>query len=69
MVETAILQQKLFLYKSETNLNSIVIIAFTEVINNIVSALMGAGNKDYSNYCVAEGQKLKLIKIGFYAES
>ena len=37
-------------------LNSIVIIAFTQVMNNIVSVLMGTGNKVYLNYGVAEGQ-------------
>ena len=42
-------------------LNSVVIIAFTQVMNNIVSVLMGTGNKIYLNYGVAEGQNLKLI--------
>ena len=40
-VEITFLQQKLILYISETKLNSIVIIAFTQVMNNIVSVLMG----------------------------
>ena len=44
-------------------LNSIVIIAFTQVMNNIVSVLMGTGNKVYLNYGVAEGQNLKLIRM------
>ena len=30
---------------------------------------MGTGNKVYLNYGVAEGQKLKLIRIGLYAAS
>ena len=38
-------------------------------MNNIVSALLGTGNKVYLNYGVAEGQNLKLIRICFYAES
>ena len=46
-------------------LNSIVIIAFTQVMNNIVSVLMGTGNKVYLNYGVAEGQNLKLIRTAF----
>ena len=46
-------------------LNSIVIIAFTQVMNNIVSVLMGTGNKVYLNYGVAEGQNLKLIRMAF----
>ena len=44
-VEIAVLQQKLFLYLSETKLNSIAIIAFTQVMNKIVSVSMGTGNK------------------------
>ena len=44
-VEIAVLQQKLFLYLSETKLNSIAVIAFTQVMNNIVSVSMGTGNK------------------------
>ena len=44
-------------------LNPIVIIAFTQVMNNIVSVLMGTGNKVYLNYGVAEGQNLKLIRM------
>ena len=44
-VEKAVLQQKLFLYLSETKLNLIAIIAFTQVMNNIVSVSMGTGNK------------------------
>ena len=44
-------------------LNSIVIIAFTQVMNNIVAVLMGTGNKVYLNYGVAEGQNLKLIRM------
>ena len=39
-IEIAVLQQKLFLYLSATKLNSIVIIALTQVMNNIVSVLM-----------------------------
>ena len=46
-------------------LNSIVIIAFTQFMNNIVSVLMGTGNKVYLNYGVAEGQNLKLIRMPF----
>ena len=48
-------------------LNSIVIIAFTQVMNNIVSVLTGTctGNKVYLNYGVAEGQNLKLIRMAF----
>ena len=34
-------------------------------MNNIVSVLMGTGNKVYLNYGVAEGLNLKLIKFGF----
>ena len=34
-------------------------------MNNIVSVLMGTGNKVYSNYGVAEGQNLKLIRMAF----
>ena len=49
----------------KTQLNSIVIIAFTQVLNNIVSVLMGTGNKVYLNYGVAEGQNLKLIRMAF----
>ena len=63
------MQQKLFLYLSETELNSVVIIAFTQVMNTIVTVLMATGHKVYLNYGVAEGQNLKLIRIGFYAES
>ena len=44
---------------------SIVIIAFTQVMNNIVSVLMGTGNKVYLNCEVAEGQNLKLIRMAF----
>ena len=40
-------------------------IAFTQVMNNIVSVLMGTGNKVYLNYGVAEGQNLKLIRMAF----
>ena len=47
------------------NLNSIVIIAFTQVMHNIVSVLMVTGNKVYLNYGVAEGQNLKLIRMAF----
>ena len=52
---------KLFLYFSEKKqqLNSVVIIAFTQVMNNILSVLMGTGNKVYLNYGVAEGAKLE----------
>ena len=32
-------------------------------MNNIVSVLMGTGNKVYLNYGVAGGQNLKLIRI------
>ena len=32
-------------------------------MNNIVSVLMGTGNKVYLNYGVAEVQNLKLIRI------
>ena len=32
-------------------------------MNNIVSVLMGTGNKVYLNYGVAEGQNLKLIRM------
>ena len=46
-------------------LNSIVIVAFTQVMNNILSILMGTGNKVYLNYGVAEGQNLKLIRMAF----
>ena len=46
-------------------LNSIVIIALTQVMNNMVSVLMGTGNKVYLNYGVAEGQNLKLIRMAF----
>ena len=46
-------------------LNSIVIIAFTQVMNNIISVLMGTGNKVYLNYEFAEGQNLKLIRMAF----
>ena len=46
-------------------LNSIAIIVFTQVMNNIVSILMGTGNKAYLNYGVAEGQNLKLIRMAF----
>ena len=46
-------------------LNSIVIIAFTQVMNNIVSVLMGTGNKVYLNYGVGEGQNWKLIRMAF----
>ena len=65
-VEIAVLQQKLLLYSSETKLNSIVIIALTQVMNNIVSVLMSTGNKVYLNHGVAEGQNLKLIRIVFF---
>ena len=34
-------------------------------MNNIVSVLMGTGNKVYLNYGVAEGQNLKLIRMAF----
>ena len=34
-------------------------------MNNIVSVLMGTGNKVYLNYGVNEGQNLKLIKMAF----
>ena len=34
-------------------------------MNNIVSVLMGTGNKVYLNYRVAEGQTLKLIRMAF----
>ena len=34
-------------------------------MNNIVSVLMGTGNKVYLNYGVAEGQNLKLIRMVF----
>ena len=49
-VEIAVLQQKLFLYLSETTkkkkkLNSIAIIVFTQVMNNIGSDSMGTKNK------------------------
>ena len=64
-----IIVQKLFLCLSETKLNSIVIIAFTQVMNNIVSVLMGTRNKLNLYYGVAEGQNFKLIRIVFYAES
>ena len=56
---------KLFLYFSEKNLSSTVIIAFTQVMNSIVSVLMGTGNKVYLNYVVAEGQNWKLIRMAF----
>ena len=46
-------------------LNSIVIIAFTQVMSNTVSVLMGTGNKVYLNYGVAEGQNLKVIRMAF----
>ena len=46
-------------------LNSIVIIAFTQVMNYIVAVLMCSGNKVYLNYGVAEGQNLKLIRMAF----
>ena len=39
--------------------------AFTQVMNNTVSVLMGTGNKVYLNYGVAEGQNLKLIRMAF----
>ena len=64
-IEIAVLQQKLFLYLSETKLNSILIIAFTQVMKTIVSVLIGTGNKIYLNYGIAEGQNLKPIRIGF----
>ena len=35
----------------------------------MVSVLMDIGNKVYLNYGVAEGQNVKMIRIGFYAES
>ena len=38
-------------------------------MNTIISVLMGTGTKVYLNYGVAEGQNLKPIRIGFYAES
>ena len=34
-------------------------------MDNIVSVLMGAGNKCYLNYLFAEGQYLKLIIMAF----
>ena len=34
-------------------------------MNNIVSVLMGTGNKVYLNYGVAEGQNSKLIRMAF----
>ena len=34
-------------------------------MNNIVSVLIGTGNKVYLNYGVAEGQNLKLIRMAF----
>ena len=34
-------------------------------MSNIVSVLMGTGNKIYLNYGVAEGQNLKLIRMAF----
>ena len=63
-IEIAVLKQKLFLCLSEKK--SIVIIAFTQVMNTIVTVLMGTGNKVYLNYGVAEGQNLKLKVIGFF---
>ena len=50
-------------------LNSIVIIALTQVMNNIVSVLMGTGNNVCLNYGVAEGQNLKLIRMAFMKNS
>ena len=38
-------------------------------MNNIVSVLMGTGNKVYLNYGVAEGQNLKLIRMAFMNNS
>ena len=32
-------------------------------MNNIVSVLMGTGNKVYLNYGIAEGQNFKLIRM------
>ena len=34
-------------------------------MNNMVSVLMGTGNKVYLNYGVAEGQNWKLIRLAF----
>ena len=34
-------------------------------MNNIVSVLMGTGNKVYLNYGVVEGQNSKLIRMAF----
>ena len=54
---------------SETKLYSIAIVAYTQVMINIFSVLMGTGNKVYFNYGIAEGQNSKLIRICIYAES
>ena len=34
-------------------------------MNNIVSVLMGTGNKVYLNYGVSEGPNMKLIRMAF----
>ena len=64
-MKKAVLQQNSFYTYVKKKLNSIVIIAYTQVMNNKVSVLMGTGNKVYLNYGVAEGQNLKLIRMAF----
>ena len=64
MLKKLFCNKTLFILKGK-KLNSIDIIAFTQVINNIVSVLMGTGNKVYLNYGVAEGRNLKLIRMAF----